>query len=133
MWRLLPLAFLLALAPVAAAKSPEARCLGRFPAAPPGLPAPVVVRTAGCETVYVLRNGSRPVAALRTRLRYALCERAASLDWHGSWLLYSTTEGHAVAVDTLTGRRVDLTRTLLRLPGVDRDWAGKVDAWARWA
>jgi hypothetical protein len=70
----------------------------------------------GDEVVYVLARGrARPV--LRQRLLFTLCGRGVQLSWHGAWLLYGAGEGHAVAIDTMSGRRIDLTATVRRLPG----------------
>ena len=73
----------------------------------------------GTETVYLLRAGMRRAARLHTeRLRFAICERGADLVWHGRWLLYAAAEGNVVVLDGRGRRRaLDLTRTVLRLPG----------------
>lgn len=91
-------------------------------------------RTRGSESVYALRPGDRePTLLYRHSFRFALCERGASLSWYGPWLLYQSTEGRLVALETTEPRRrVDLSRTLARLPGGWPDGQGKVSAWARW-
>ena len=88
----------------------------------------------GTETIYVLRAGARRAARLHTeRLRFAICERGADLAWHGRWLLYAAAEGNVVLVDTREpGRTLDLTRTVLRLPGVHGS-EGHANAEASWS
>jgi hypothetical protein len=70
----------------------------------------------GRESLYVLRAGDRePTRLYDGRLRFAVCERWAGLDWHGDWLLYATTEGMTFALDTRApARRIDLTRLVAR-------------------
>ena len=58
---------------------------------------------------------------------------SADLEWHGRWLLYRTTEGVAAAVDTATGRTVDLTRFAARLPGYVVGLEGEADLRLAWA
>lgn len=74
----------------------------------------------GYETVYLLERGRRPRTLLRHRLRFTLCGRGVQLSWRRSWLLYGAGEGYAVAFDTTSGTRIDLTKTLRALPGT---WA----------
>jgi hypothetical protein len=90
-------------------------------------------RTRGVEEVDVLRPGGSVVRLLRRRLRFALCARGGELSWHGRWLLYHATEGAVVAVDTATGRSVDLGRVATRLPGYVVDPEGAAGVRARWA
>ena len=73
----------------------------------------------GTESVYLLRSGLRRAVSLHTvRLRFAVCERGADLLWNGRWLLYGASEGNVLLVDSRGRRRaLDLTRTVLRLPG----------------
>jgi hypothetical protein len=88
----------------------------------------------GSEAVYVLRRGERRARPIhRERMRFAVCERGADIAWHGRWILYSTSEGNLVAIDT-HGRRstVGLTRTVLRLPGT-RGAEGHADLSASWS
>ena len=87
----------------------------------------------GSETIYVLRGGTRRAAALHTEhMRFAVCERGADLGWHGRWLLYAASEGNVVVVDGAGGRRaLDLTRTVLRLPG-SHGGEGHANVTARW-
>jgi hypothetical protein len=89
-------------------------------------------RTVGVEQVELLRPDGSVERLLRRRLRFALCERGADLSWHGSWLLYRATEGPVVAVDTATGRTVDLSRFAARLPGYVVGGEGGADLRARW-
>jgi hypothetical protein len=73
----------------------------------------------GRETVYLLRAGARQARPLYSqRLQFKGCERAANLAWHDHWLLYSTTEERAAAIDTsLQARPVELSKLIARLPG----------------
>jgi hypothetical protein len=66
-------------------------------------------------------------------LRFAVCERWASLSWHGEWLLYATTEGRTIALDARSpARRVDLTSLVRRLASADAQRKGGVQVeWAR--
>jgi hypothetical protein len=83
----------------------------------------------GTEIVYVLRAGADSVAPVRVvRVAFAVCERGASLQWHGSWLLYANTEGTLAAIDTAGAHRVielgGLVRGLLGTGrGVDASWS----------
>jgi hypothetical protein len=61
---------------------------------------------SGGATVFLVRPGQLPVAIYRTAHGASPC--AASLSWHGSWLLYRA--GRPVLVDTSGSRRV------IRLP-----------------
>lgn len=73
----------------------------------------------GTETVYLLRPGAHTALSLHTeRVAFRVCERGANLAWHGSWLLYSNSEGNLVAIDT-TGAHpaIDLSRVVRRLRG----------------
>jgi hypothetical protein len=88
----------------------------------------------GAEWLLVLREGDRVARAVhRERLRFAVCERWTTLAWHDRWLLYSSTEGHAFAVDTRRRRVVDLTQLVARLPGARPNGELKVELTARWA
>ena len=71
------------------------------------------------ERVYVLRQGaSRPATVYARRVSFG-CEQGAGVQWRGSWLLYSDSDGHVVAIDTAGPRRVvDLTALVKRLPRV---------------
>lgn len=88
----------------------------------------------GAEWLLVLREGDRVARVLhRERLRFAVCERWATLAWRGDWLLYSSTEGHTFALDTGRRRLVNLTSLVARLPGATRNGEFKVEIGARWA
>jgi hypothetical protein len=61
-------------------------------------------RAHGTETVFLLRPGARTAVPVHTeRVDFKVCERGASLQWHGRWLLYSNSEGNVAVIDT-TGR-----------------------------
>jgi hypothetical protein len=86
-------------------------------------------RARGTEIVYVLRAGADAVTPVHVaRVAFAVCERGASLQWHGSWLLYANTEGTLAAIDTAGAHRVielgGLVRGLLGTGrGVDASWS----------
>ena len=88
---------------------------------------------AGQESLYVLRAGDRSASELYSgKLRFAVCERWASLGWHGDWLLYAATEGKTLALDSRTPpRRIDLTQLVRRFASTDGE--GKVNAQVQWA
>jgi hypothetical protein len=88
-------------------------------------------RTRGTETTYVLPAGaSTTIPVHREHVRFAVCERGASLEWHGKWLLYSNTEGSLAAIDT-TGRHhaIELRSLVRALPGTRNGltayWSGQ--------
>lgn len=82
----------------------------------------------GTETVYLLQRGAQEAQPVhREHVAFAVCERQATVAWHGEWLLYTTSEGYAVAVNTSTRRALDFTSTISRLPG-----RGAQDFTARW-
>ena len=88
----------------------------------------------GAEWLLVLREGDRIARALhRESLTFALCERWATLAWRDGWLLYSTTEGRTLALDTTRHHVVDLSRLVARLPGARPDAEGKVELTVRWS
>jgi hypothetical protein len=85
----------------------------------------------GTEMVYLLRAGAHTAIPLHTeRVDFKVCERGASLQWQGKWLLYSNSEGNLVLIDTTGAHRaIDLTRLIHSLPGT-RDgfsafWSGQ--------
>jgi hypothetical protein len=85
----------------------------------------------GNELVYLLRPGARAARVVyRERLRFAVCERMASLSWRGPWL-YSSSEGRVALIDPRQpAHTVDLSETVARLPGMGRG-DGRFDvAWA---
>lgn len=87
----------------------------------------------GRESLYLLRSGERSAREIyHGRLRFAICERWASLSWHGDWLLYATTEGKTLAIDSRRpARRVDLSALVRRLASWDGE--GKIEAQVEWA
>jgi hypothetical protein len=88
----------------------------------------------GAEWLLLLREGDRaPRVVHREQLRFAVCERWTTLAWHRDWLLYSSTEGRTLAVDTSSGRVVDLTPLVARLPAAKPSGEHKVELEARWA
>lgn len=84
----------------------------------------------GTETAYLLRRGARGVQILhRKRIAFAVCERQATVAWRGRWLLYTASEGYAVAVNASSRRTVDFSSTIARLPGTSgQDFAA---SWIR--
>jgi hypothetical protein len=87
----------------------------------------------GRESLYVLRAGDRRAREVYAgRLRFAVCERWVGLDWHGDWLLYASTEGRTIALDTRSpARRVDLTGLVARVARADAQ--RKTQAQVEWA
>ncbi len=87
----------------------------------------------GRESLYVLRPGDRRAREVYAgRLRFAACERWASLSWQGDWLLYATTEGKTLALDSRAPtRRVDLSGLVRRLASFDAQ--RRVHAQVEWA
>jgi hypothetical protein len=85
----------------------------------------------GTETVFLLRPGARTAVPVHAeRVDFRICERGASLEWHGKWLLYSNSEGNLAVIDT-TGvhRAIELSSLVHRVPGT-RDgfsvfWSGQ--------
>jgi hypothetical protein len=87
-------------------------------------------RPRGTETVYLLRAGaSVPIPVHRGPVQFAVCERGASLEWHGDWLLYTNTEGSLAAIETTASHHtMELRSVVNSLPGT-RDgftasWSG---------
>jgi hypothetical protein len=79
------------------------------------------VRTA---TVYLLRAGSsRAVPMLRHRLGPTGCAVGANLFWRGRFLLYVSTDGRRVIVDTVTRAVTDLTKLTDALQRASVAWA----------
>lgn len=89
--------------------------------------------SSGTESVYLLGPGARSARVLHTeRVRFAVCERAADLAWHGRWLLYSASEGNLAIIDTSGPHRaVELGRVVRSLPGTGDD-QGALDFSASW-
>ncbi len=86
-------------------------------------------RAHGTEIAYLLHAGARAATALHVeRVAFAPCERGASLQWHGSWLLYTNTEGNLAAIDTAGAHpTIELTGLVRRLLGsqhtIDANWS----------
>jgi hypothetical protein len=86
----------------------------------------------GYESVYVSTGrGTREI--LRRRLTFTLCGRGVQLAWRGSWLLYGAGEGVAAAIETVSGRVIDLTGLLRRLPGARASSHGNRVMSVNWA
>lgn len=91
---------------------------------------PAAKRPRGTETVYLLRAGtSAPIPVHRGHVQLAVCERGASLEWHGNWLLYTNTEGSLAAIDaTAPHRTIELESLVNSLPGTRHgftaSWSG---------
>lgn len=87
----------------------------------------------GVETVYRVRPGMRAAVPVYTgRVRFNVCAHAANLSWHGSWLLYSASEGSKALIDTQRGQRISLSSPVRRLPGFKADGTGTLRvAWAQ--
>jgi len=50
-------------------------------------------------------------------MRFNVCGHGANLSWHGSWLLYSASEGSTALIDTRAGRTIGIGSLVRRLPG----------------
>jgi len=75
----------------------------------------------GAATLYVLHRGSRRGRVLLRRWRSPVeCVEGGpctgGLDWNGRFFLYEPGDGHIGAVDSATGRLIDLTRFDRSLP-----------------
>lgn len=84
----------------------------------------------GVESIYLLPAGARAARSiLREHVDFAVCERQAELAWRAGWLLYSTSEGYAAAIDTAQpGRTVELSGLVRRVPGMAAGGDGSFDA-----
>jgi hypothetical protein len=68
-------------------------------------------------TVYLLRAGAtRAQAIYRHRFGPSGCAVGANLDWNGTSLLYSSSDGTLATIDTRTAAATDLTPLARRLP-----------------
>ena len=87
----------------------------------------------GRESLYVLQAGDRGAREVYSApVQFAVCERWASLSWHGDRLLYAATEGTTLMLDSRDPtRRVDLTSAVHRLASIDAE--GNVNAQVAWA
>lgn len=87
------------------------------------------------RSVYVLdARSSAPRRVYRGLPAPGCSGDGVTLAWHADWLLVnSSQQGKVVALDTSSGRRVDLTRLVRRLPA-NLDWpAGDSRLQATWA
>ena len=74
------------------------------------------------EDVYVLREGATQGRLLaRLQAEWFACGWMGTMVWHGDWLLYSDTVVDVLAIDTSSGRQIDLSKTARQLPGVQLD------------
>jgi hypothetical protein len=91
--------------------------------------------SAGVESVSLLREGDVAATVLHREQfdAFAICERAARLSWRDAGLLYSTTEGRVVVLDSAGGRApLDLTTFAAELPGASPDEEGKSGLSVEW-
>lgn len=71
----------------------------------------------GEAVVYVLHAGqSQARAVYRHELGASGCAVGAGMEWHGRYLLYSSTDGRQAVLDTRGGRPISLMPLLGRLP-----------------
>jgi hypothetical protein len=91
--------------------SPDGRSFAfRLSTAHPGSPH-------GKAIVYALQAGqSHAHAIYRHRLGASGCAVGAGMEWHGRYLLYSSTDGQQAVLDTRGGRPVSLMAFLHRIP-----------------
>jgi hypothetical protein len=89
----------------------------------------------GTDAVVVLRRGARSaVQVYERRHRGSPCGRMAALAWYGHDLLYWTTEGALVVLNSRQARPpVDLTETVAGLPGLWRYGGGAPRLSPEWA
>jgi hypothetical protein len=79
----------------------------------------------GADEVVVLSRGGSAAVRIYARDHHGSpCGRTAALTWRGDDLLYWTSEGAVVVLDSRGERpAVDLTATAAGLPGVRPEWA----------
>jgi hypothetical protein len=83
---------------------------------------------SGTETVFLLRAGAHAAVPIHTeRVTFTPCVQWAALAWHGSWLLYTDTEGVLDVIDTRPGYRT------LELSHLLRHRHGTANATAYWS
>jgi hypothetical protein len=71
----------------------------------------------GEAVVYVLHAGQSHARAIyRQHLGPSGCAVGAGMEWHGRYLLYSSTDGQQAVLDTHTDRQVSLMPLLHRIP-----------------
>ncbi|MDQ6834697.1 MAG: hypothetical protein M3016_00745 [Actinomycetota bacterium] len=86
-------------------------------------------RDPNAESVYLLRAGADSATAVhRERGSFGGCAQRATVEWHGSWLLYSSSDGNLAAIETAGAHRTielsGLARRLLRgRQGLDAHWS----------
>lgn len=84
----------------------------------------IILKTRGKHLGYrkhiavaFLRAGAkRPTVVHRDTMPLS-CGGTGYLSWHGHWLLFTGYDQQVVAIDTVTGRKADLTQLVRRLPG----------------
>lgn len=87
--------------------------------------------THGTETVYLLRPGAHtPTTLHHATVGVGGCGDGGSLEWHGSWLLYSDGAEHLAAIETTGAHRtIELSGFVKRLPGTAHGfsayWSGQ--------
>ena len=78
-------------------------------------------------TVYLLRAGATKAQPIYShRLGASGCAVGANLNWHGRFLLYSSTDGRRAVFDTADQRAVDLTRLARLLPHRSQEESARV-------
>jgi hypothetical protein len=87
------------------------------------------------DVVMVLRRGARSAVEVYVRRHHgSSCGWGPALAWYGHDLLYSTTEGEVVVLDSTRARPpVDLTATVAELPGLWRYEGGAPRVSPEWA
>ena len=79
--------------------------------------------------VFVVSAGQvQARATYEHRLDYVGCGDGAFMSWHGAHALYRSTDAHIAVIDARSGRALDLTRLMRRLP---REGSEQAQAW--WA
>lgn len=87
--------------------------------------------THAAETVYLLRAGAhKPIAVHHATVGVGGCGEGGTLEWRGSWLLYSDGPEHVAAIETNGAREtIDLSKLATKLPGTARGfsayWSGE--------
>jgi hypothetical protein len=71
----------------------------------------------GEAIVYALHAGESHARAIyQHRLGSSGCVVGAGMEWHGRYLLYSSTDGEQALLDTRGGRQISLMSLLRRIP-----------------
>jgi hypothetical protein len=82
----------------------------------------------------MLRAGARAACPpYRQRIENSGCERGAGVQWHGHWLLYTTSDGYLAVLDSTRRHRAIRLRPIVRsLPGhpegISAYWTGQAPA-----